>query len=43
MSTPPVYIDYLNRFDIEDLGFTDTELLDSIEHSVPGSRGISTS
>lgn len=34
MSQPPVYIDYLNRFDIEDLHFTDKELLDAIEASL---------
>ena len=34
MSTPPVYIDYLNRFDIEELGFSDAEILDAIEASL---------
>lgn len=28
---PPVYIDYLNRFDIEDLGMTDAEIIGAIE------------
>ncbi|KZY35704.1 ornithine cyclodeaminase [Roseovarius sp. HI0049] len=32
--TPPVYIDYLNRFDIEALGFTDAEILSAIEDSL---------
>jgi len=34
MSTPPVYIDYLNRFDIEALGLTDAEILEAIEDSL---------
>lgn len=34
MIQPPVYIDYLNRFDIEALNFSDTELLDAIEASL---------
>jgi len=34
MSQPPVYLDYLNRFDIEALNFTDAELLDAIEASL---------
>lgn len=34
MPTPPVYIDYLNRFDIEELGFGDDDILDSIEKSL---------
>ncbi|MCR9140423.1 MAG: ornithine cyclodeaminase family protein, partial [Alphaproteobacteria bacterium] len=34
MSTPPVYIDYLNRFDIEALGLTDAEILNAIEDSL---------
>lgn len=33
-STPPVYLDYLNRFDIEALGFTDAEILSAIEDSL---------
>ena len=33
-STPPVYLDYLNRFDIEALGFTDGEILSAIEDSL---------
>lgn len=32
--TPPVYLDYLNRFDIEALGFTDGEILSAIEDSL---------
>lgn len=31
MTTPPVYIDYLNRFDIEELGFADGDILGAIE------------
>jgi alanine dehydrogenase len=34
MTQPPVYLDYLNRFDIEALGFTDAELLEAIEASL---------
>lgn len=34
MSTPPVYLDYLNRFDIEALAFTDAEILSAIEGSL---------
>ncbi len=34
MTQPPVYFDYLNRFDIEDLALTDAEILDSIEASL---------
>ncbi len=30
-NTPPVYLDYLNRFDIEALGITDEEILSAIE------------
>jgi len=33
-SSPPVYIDYLNRFDIEALGITDAEILTSIENAL---------
>uniref|UniRef100_UPI003B52DB93 ornithine cyclodeaminase family protein n=1 Tax=Roseovarius indicus TaxID=540747 RepID=UPI003B52DB93 len=33
-STPPVYLDYLNRFDIEALGITDAEILSAIEDSL---------
>ncbi len=29
--SPPVYLDYLNRFDVEALGLTDTEILDAVE------------
>jgi len=32
--TAPVYIDFLNRFDIEALGFTDDEILNAIERSL---------
>ena len=32
--TPPVYIDFLNRFDIEALNLTDTEILGAIESSL---------
>ncbi len=32
--TPAVYIDFLNRFDIEALNFSDTEILETIEHSL---------
>ncbi|AXI57032.1 ornithine cyclodeaminase [Sulfitobacter sp. JL08] len=31
---PPVYFDYLNRFDIEDLALTDAEILAAIEDSL---------
>lgn len=31
---PPVYIDYLNRFDIEALALADDEILDAIENSL---------
>ena len=34
MTQPPVYFDYLNRFDIEDLNITDAELLAAIEDSL---------
>ena len=30
-NTPPVYIDFLNRFDIEALNFDDQEILDAVE------------
>lgn len=30
-NTPPVYLDYLNRYDIDALGITDDEILNSIE------------
>ena len=33
-NTPPVYIDYLNRFDIESLRITDEEILDAIEDAL---------
>lgn len=33
-SSPPVYIDYLNRFDIEDIALGDGEILDAIEASL---------
>lgn len=33
-NTPPVYIDFLNRFDIEALGITDAEILSAIEHAL---------
>ena len=32
--SPPVYLDFLNRFDIEALGFSDEEILASIEASL---------
>lgn len=32
--TPPVYLDFLNRFDIEAVGLTDQELLGAIEDSL---------
>jgi len=32
--TPAVYIDFLNRFDIEALGFSDAEILEIIEQSL---------
>jgi ornithine cyclodeaminase len=32
--TPPVYFDYLNAFDIDDLGLTNAEILDAIEDSL---------
>ncbi len=34
MTQPPVYFDYLNRFDIEDLALTDAEILAAIEDSL---------
>ena len=30
-SSPPVYLDFLNRFDIESLGITDDEILQAVE------------
>lgn len=33
-NTPPVYIDYLNRFDIEKLGFTDVDILRAVEDAL---------
>ena len=33
-SMPPVYIDYLNRFDIEELKMTDAEIISAIEKSL---------
>ena len=33
-NTPPVYLDFLNRFEIETLGRTDTEILSAIEDSL---------
>ncbi|XWN33497.1 MAG: ornithine cyclodeaminase family protein [Devosia sp.] len=33
-TTPPVYLDFLNRFDIEAVGLTDEELLAAIEDSL---------
>lgn len=32
--TPPVYIDYLNHFDIEKLGFTDDDILTAVEDAL---------
>lgn len=32
--SPPVYIDYLNRLDIEELGITDDEILAAVENSL---------
>jgi ornithine cyclodeaminase len=32
--TPPVYVDFLNRFDVEALRLTDTEILDAITDSL---------
>lgn len=37
-NTPPVYIDFLNRFDIEALGITDAEILAAIENAL-GAQG----
>jgi len=34
MSMPPLYISYLNRFDIEELAITNDEILDAIESSL---------
>ena len=34
MNTPAVYIDFLNRFDVEALQLTDAEILDAIEQSL---------
>ena len=33
-NSPPVYLDFLNRFDIEELALTDAEILSSIEDSL---------
>lgn len=33
-NTPPVYLDFLNRFDIEALNLSDTEILSAIEDSL---------
>ncbi|MEL7256419.1 MAG: ornithine cyclodeaminase family protein [Pseudomonadota bacterium] len=33
-NTPPVYIDFLNRFDIEKLGFTDDDILRAVEDAL---------
>jgi len=33
-NAPPVYIDYLNRFDIEDVALSDDEILQAIEDSL---------
>ncbi len=33
-NTPPVYLDYLNRYDIEALGISDDEILNSIEKAL---------
>ncbi|WP_338548051.1 ornithine cyclodeaminase family protein [Roseovarius phycicola] len=32
--TPPVYIDYLNRFDIDQLGFADADILGAVEDAL---------
>ena len=32
--TPPVYIDFLNKFDIEALNLTDVEILNAIKSSL---------
>ena len=32
--TPPVYIDFLNRFDVEALELSDAEILTAIENSL---------
>ena len=39
--TPPVYLDYLNRFDVEALTLTDAEILGAVEAGlrVQGSGG----
>lgn len=34
MSGPPVYLDYLNRFDVEALGLTDDEILAAVERGL---------
>jgi ornithine cyclodeaminase len=34
MDAPPIYIDYLNRLDIQALGFTDQEVLDAVEEGL---------
>jgi ornithine cyclodeaminase len=31
---PPVYIDFLNRFDVEELNLTDAEIIDAIENQL---------
>ena len=33
-NTPPVYLEYLNRYDIDALGITDEEILNSIEEAL---------
>jgi len=33
-SSPPVYLDFLNRFDIESLGITDDEILQAVEDAL---------
>ncbi len=34
INTPPVYIDYLNRFDIDQLGFIDDDILHAVEDAL---------
>lgn len=34
MTTPPVYIDFLNRFDVEALNLTASEILDAVEQGL---------
>ena len=37
---PPIYIDFLNRFDVEELALTDDEILTAIEGAKAARLGI---